>query len=350
MKYLPSEVEVMVLENLILYFADVKNKKLAALGHSFFGKADCPGKAVSLCVMQDLIRNRDHLPDQSPADTLTIDLGRRFKADIDRHNPKSGIKKLIDEGANRLVYRGHHRGDDSEWSLAARWSEEARRKNLQFLLYTGPFGSEYHSFLKKHPNSESWLQRKEDGSPAAYDAQGYMLMFCPLSDYLEDYRLPEIASFVEATNCKGVFFDIPWLARGGCRCERCSQYDAGPLSKLLSSREQIVREGLIRALLWLRRRFNNLWFAANIAAPSVWDAGRYHGASPSALSGLFNELVVEWTPSNMDAIEAVRKSILHVRALAPGARISHASNYGGTESMRTALNDMCRDMNVGRWY
>ena len=157
-----------------------------------------------------------------PVDHMTLDLRLLFRTgEIDYRDPDSEIEHLRKRGFTRLVYPQHSRRTPWETSaVVRRWIRAARQHGVRILLYTGPFGSEPRDFLSRYPESAHWLQRRSDGQPATYDREGWLLMFCPTSDYLTKYRLPLIEEGLE-NGFHGVFFDIPWIMKSACHCERC---------------------------------------------------------------------------------------------------------------------------------
>jgi hypothetical protein len=343
----PSAIEVHALENAAAFLLDRFGVDCEVLGHGDLAAKDCPGAAVAVESVVEVARRRARRSVVREAHSRTLDLRGGFRTgELAARRPAEGLARLGREGFNRIAYPYHWLG--SEWedlALARGWVDEARVRGIETWLYTGPFGAEPPAFLAGHPNAEDWLQRKEDGRPANY-ADSDLLLFCPLSAYVTDYRLDLVLDFVAATGCDGIFLDIPWLAKDACFCTRCRRVRAA--GDRLTARERVVRDGLERFLQPLRSAYPELRVGANAAAPAIWDAGTV-GATPRALSGLFDELVVEWTPSKDADIEGTKKSIRTVRAIAPCTRVSHAYDPGRAAGMLERVQETDRQLGVGAW-
>jgi len=350
-KVSPSNVELHALENALLYLIDKADLGCKIWRHSDFNSLkSCPGAAVPVEALSEKVNRRKKGIRQGESAALTLDLRHSFQdKTVDYNCPEQVIGQMAEQGITRIVYP-YHWGKKpwEDFKIARRWIETAHQNNMDVLLYTGPFGTELHEFLDKVPESSSWLQRKLDGSPASYDSKGYLQMFCPSSPYLSDYRLPVIKEFIRETGCDGIFFDIPWVISDACFCDKCKARKQMNGDDLLKPKERLVREALSEAVLALRDEFPELWLTANVAAPAIWETEKI-GATPLSLSGLFDELIVEWTPSKETEVESIKKSILHVRSLAPTNRISHAWIPEKANFLKELLYEMQIKSQVGRW-
>ena len=249
----PSVVELHALENVLLQLLNKADQGCNILLNPGLSLEICPAAARSLQDVIEKAHRRKNRIRHSESNTITVDLGPLFRSgQLDYSNPEGEVRALADKKVTRLVFRYHGSKHPYEnLPCAKAWTEAAHHNNIDLLLYTGPFGAEYHDLLKDVPESESWLQRTADGVPATYDDGGYLLMFCPSSPYLSTYGLPIILEFLGETGCDGLFFDIPWLASGACHCENCRTAEAAfPSQHALQFKEHLVREGL-SDLYWL---------------------------------------------------------------------------------------------------
>lgn len=135
---------------------------------------------------------------------------------------------------------------------------------------------------------------------------------------------------------------------GACHCPRCRAAGEENGHTLLSVKEKGVRTSLADAVISLREKFPHLWLSGNAAAPEIWD-NQFTGATARALSGLFDELVVEWTPNHESALKKIEDSIRHVRTLAPAARISHAYVPDEAAMHHPAIKVLATKIGCGRW-
>jgi hypothetical protein len=268
---------------------------------------------------------------------------------LDFRYPEQCIKKIIALGFSRIVYPYHSLLNSWEdLIIAEKWTKIAHKNKIELFLYTGPFGTEFQSFTEKIPESMHWLQTKLDGSVATYDDEGYLLMFCPLSPYLSEYRLPIVIDFIKHTACDGVFFDIPWVVRDACYCDLCKKVLGTADIDHFQVKEYSVRKALFEAAKTIRSKYSGLCLAANAAAPSIWNSGEV-GATPASLCGIFDDLIVEWTPSNESEIKLIRESINLVRHQCPNSRISHAWIPENTGDLLALVKKMDIEEDVGMW-
>jgi hypothetical protein len=348
----PSELQLHSLDNALVYLQGLSGKELQIFGHSDFGKLTCPGGAVPINDIAQKAYRRFRKIRHEERYAVTADLRRLFANKIIKlSEPDQGCEMLAKRGINRIVYPYHWRLREWEdMSVAIKWAEAAREHGIDLFLYTRPFGTETKLSFEKYRLKKEWLQTKENGDIAYYDKDG-LLMFCPTSDYLKDYRLPAMESFAQETQCDGVFFDIPWVMNGACYCERCRASRDKFKKRKLEYNENIVRKSLAEAVLSLRRKFPDIFLAANAAAPDVWNS-KHTGATPISMSGLFDELIVEWSPKTQTAIKKVESSIDSVRKNAPACRVSHAwrSDLIQSDDLRNSVVKMNEEASVGVWH
>jgi len=347
----PSKIELHALENSLLYLIEKADQDCKILRHSDLGHKNCPGIAVPISEISKKVYNKNKQIRFKEADANTLDLRHPFRTGVlDYNNPEYGAEQIAKQNITRIVYPYHWlKKPWEDLHIAKKWTSAAHKNNIDVLLYTGPFGTESKVFLKKIQDSSDWLQRKSDGTEATYDSYGDLLMFCPSSPYLTKYRLPIIINFLRETGCDGLFFDIPWIVPAACYCERCQKEVNILESQALEYKERIIREALMEAVLAIRIKFPNAWLTANVAAPQIWESTKI-GATPISLSGLFNELIVEWTPSTEEEIELIRHSINHVRLEAPACRISHAWNPNKIGPLYNSILETNIETNVGLWH
>lgn len=347
-----SAVESLCLENLLYYLIDKYGFRTIK---SYYPDLWSGGTAVSHDIIDEImnrLKSRNFLSRPKEAETVTYDLRTVFKKkDIDLSNPKKTIKEFGKKGINRLVYPYHWLTRPyGNIEIARHWIRTAHKYDMEVLLYTGPFGTELKNFLKDKPESTGWLQRYGDQSPATYDKKGNLLMFCPSSPYLPVYRLPIILNFIRITGCDGIFFDIPWMLSGACHCKNCMNGNQKFIKDAaLGFKEQVVRDALSYAVLIIRSEFPTTWLAVNAAAPGIWDSSSI-GATPAAMNGLFDEMVVEWTPSSAEAISNISRSVDMVRSKATGCRVSHAWVPEKSRHLNAIIEAMHDDQGIGKWY
>ncbi len=346
----PSDIELHSLENALLFLHDKVGVKGEIFGHSDFGNKTCPGQAVPVKEIAERVRKRKGLIRHRESAAKTLDLRHPFKKGVLNYaDPDHAIGQVAERGFTRIAYP--YQWLQEPWEdlkLAERWTQTAHRYDIDVLLYTGPFGTELSSFTEREPQRRNWLQRNKQGHKATYDSGGYLLMFCPSSPYLPEYRLPIIVDFLRETGCDGVFFDIPWIVRDACHCHACANENGSADIELLRPKEKSIRKSLAKAVVSLRSQFPNIWMAANVAAPCVWKTDEI-GATPASLNGLFDELVVEWTPSRASEIELIRKSVISVRVDCPASRVSHAWAPERAGSLGESVCKLEEDEGIGRW-
>jgi len=347
-----TAIDSLCFENVLYYLIDKYGFK--SVQSAFPGlKADAAAAQNNpLTEIMRRLKSRNFLARPKEAEMVTFDLRAIFKEkDVNFEKPEKVIEKLSQKGVKRVVYPYHWLINSYENIEVSRlWVKTAHKYGMEVLLYTGPFGTELQNFLSDKPESINWLQRHSDQSPATYDKNGYLLMFCPSSPYLSVYRLPIILNFIRATGCDGVFFDIPWMLSGACYCQSCQEgNNKYRETMVLGIKEQLVRNALSYAVLIIRSEFPTTWLVVNAAAPGVWESSSI-GATPSSMNGLFDEMVVEWTPSTKKAIASISKSVDVVRSQAQGCRVSHAWSPEKNPHLSKHIDIMHKDRGIGKWY
>ena len=148
-------------------------------------------------------------------------------------------------------------------------------EGLKAILYTGPFGR--NTF-------EQYAQRDKNK----------LSLMCPSSDYIDKVLLPELQDVLDGYD--GIFFDMPWIAKGGCYCNYCD-----------GNNKKTVRNALIKIVGTL-----NVKTSVNAGAPKI------HNEFPSShidnLNGIFDEYVNEWNPLRWNQkVTVVKKTIKYAR-------------------------------------
>lgn len=313
---------ILLLTYLLLEQSDQQSQ---TLGHSDLAPVRCPGAAVPVNRWRNLAQHRASSI-SSQSHERTLDLRHPFRRrSLDPRQPEAGSARLAEFGVTRVVYPMHWGTQPWEClKVARRWVHAAAAWGIATWLYTGPFGSEPRAFLKADERRLDWLQRDPLGEPVTLPNSGGHLYMCdPESPYLNEYRLPRIMTFLEATGAIGIFLDIPWLLHGAAPIQGAP---VGIEAKVqLTAAESRVRRALAAALVTLRDRFECVQVAANVGAPSLWDVAQ-RGAGPLTLNGLCDEMVTEWTPRKLKSFSAIERSLQTVRVCSPGTRLSHAYN------------------------
>lgn len=269
---------------------------------------------------------------------------------IDIDNPEKHINELKAQGFNRIIYPFHwqHNVNKNTLAFARRWVEIAHHYGMQLLMYTGPFGTELAWFLKNYPKSSNWLQIEKDGSPVKYDKGGCMVMCCPASPYLREYRRPLMETFLEKTGADGFFLDIPWVLDNACYCDNCKELKASVDESVLTANEQMVRMAIENDMMDpICKKFPHCWAAVNIGSTAIWHKDL--GGTPRALSGLFDEYVTEWTAANDDELGVIINSIQKVRKMNPDKIISHAFGNDQAGELRRKTEIILETLGVGKW-
>lgn len=184
-------------------------------------------------------------------------------------------------------------------------------------LYTGPWGG---GDMKANPALEKWVQRDEEKKPLGYMGSLRSAMLCPLSPYVEEIFLPQLVRSVSESGFKTIFFDIPWIMKGGCHCQWCRSFreENGP------SNSGVVRQAFEGLLCSLRRACPNVSLAVNASAPGC-NFNTWTGGHIEALAGLFDEYVTEWNPYRWNqSATVVSRTIRQAKSFAEGT-FSHAS-------------------------
>jgi hypothetical protein len=161
-------------------------------------------------------------------------------------------------------------------------------EGLKAILYTGPFGKD---------TFEQYAQRDKNQKPLS--------LMCPSSEYIDKVLLPELNEVLEGYD--GIYFDMPWIAKGGCYCNHCN-----------GNNKTNVRNALIKIVGTL-----NIRTSVNAGAPKI------HNEFPSShidnLNGIFDEYVTEWNPLRWNQrLSVVRKTIEYAR------EITHKKVYHAT--------------------
>jgi hypothetical protein len=357
----PSQLMAHALDNLLFYLCleyDLDERDI--YGHRDFNpRKSCPGSKVDMETLR--LRLKRRLTSVAPGLKRAIHITHNIRWVLqDRKIKKAELSAIMDHwrdiGITRLVIPAHWNVKETrELDALAGIVERAKEKGFPVLMYTGPFGAELPSSLSKEPLFSKWLQRDKDGNPVKLF--GKLLMFCPNSPYLEEYRTPLTLQALEYCKFDGVFLDIPWFLRKACYCSWCAE--ARPsFDDENSFRMWSVRKALSRLCLTLRQQIPWVWLASNVGAPKTSYEQPYTGATPQALSGLFDELVTELNPYRAGVqISEIRKSINATRQLAPGTRISHATTLtprGKDEcypiGKLRSLFDEIRKANAGIWF
>jgi hypothetical protein len=345
----PSDVELLALENLLFFLFSFSGGPLEILRHSQLNGTGCPGPMVPVEKLAARVQQRWNSSLHHKTVDRTLDLRRLFRdGTVDWKKPSKEISRFKARGITRLVLPYHWR--DSPWedkAILREWTTVAHDNRIPVFMYTGPFGTETRRGVASNPEWSEWFQTGADGVAVTY---GGLAMFCPRSPYLRTYRLPIIMDALAEVPFDGVFFDIPWMMKGACHCSACTAViDQGSNINDLSLNEKAVREAMAEAVLTMRRDFPCLWVGANVGAPGVWEV-KDKGASPRALTGLFDELIVEFSrQQGMDNIAKVITAFLNTMYEAPGCRISHA-HLPGMGVGRDNIKEIFRsDLEIGEW-
>ncbi len=281
--------------------------------------------------------------------TYTLDLKGRAWTEGIRSHPETCLDNYHSLGVRRIVVHGSPGiSKDGEMDLVCRWQQAARERGISMLLYTGLFGGEYGSYLEERPDAERWLQRRSDGQEA--ERMWGFHWFCPCSDYLEERRLPVMKRWIQEADVDGFFIDVPWISPDGCFCSNCSSSrDKEPaLDSPLTGNERIARYGFERAADYLYALKPGLRIAVNAGACGIWNAAK-HGATPAAMAGVFDELLVEWTPSGEKALANVERSIRRTRRTGKTYQISHYCLEAHSHACFAGLRDIYRRHDVDLW-
>lgn len=192
-----------------------------------------------------------------------------------------------------------------------------RDLDIAAVLYTGPWGG---VDMKANPALEKWVQRDEEQNPLGYMGSFRSAMLCPLSPYVEEIFFPQLVRSVSECSFKAVFFDIPWIMKGGCHCQWCRSFR----EENGSSNAGVVHKAFEGLLSSLRKVCPGVTLAVNASAPGC-NFNDWTGGHIDALAGLFDEYVTEWNPYRWNQSAAVvSRTIRQVKTLAEGT-FSHAT-------------------------
>lgn len=240
----------------------------------------------------------------------------------------TNLERLLDfwskSGVNRLLATAHWDMDDQRrLDLMARFVSLAKGRGFEVLLYTGPFGTERLKTLSINPQLKEWRQINSSGKILSY---GGLPFFCPNSPYLSKYKGPMIKRALVYCSFDGVFFDIPWFLKDACYCQFCHNKIAKNNETMNVLRQESIREALSRFVIDLRKTNPAIWLVVNADAPSTPYELNYTGADVGNLSGLFDEMVTEFSPARRQAKGCyIVDCIRNTRRRAPGTAISHAT-------------------------
>ena len=308
----PTELQLLALENLVSYLLyRYKLNESSVTTHDRLAPKWDPGPGFNLEAFRE--RLKEKFRKSLSHHKVTINLRKLIMNPSNFDNLLSLLKSA---GVTRVVFPLHW---DVEKNLknTCKMVSIAQNQGLETVLYTGPFGTEKLDLFKKYPYMRDWQMKNKDGKPITYDGLPF---FCPNSPYLEEYRGPIIMEILNTCTFDWVFFDLPWFLRGGCYCKYCrSKGDPGEVT----FKQRSLRYALSNFVLKLKNKFPHVKLAANIGCGHVIKSLSWTSATPEVFSGLFEEMVTEFTPRRgkeyivSDCLKAVREKV-------GGVFISHA--------------------------
>lgn len=240
-------------------------------------------------------------PDLFPTRWANIDRALRY------------AKKLKLKGAERIVIRGRLPKHLPKVKLMI---SSLREIGYQVIMYTGVWGG---VDLMQSRNLWDWAQRDKADNPLGYRGSLRSGMLCPESPYIAEVLIPEISELIDYCEFHGVFFDIPWIMKGGCLCKWCRKSkDSG------GTNGDIVRIALGSLITNLRQRWPNLDFAVNASAPGL-NHDKWSGGHLSNLADIFDEYVTEWNPYRWNQKPHVVANCLSEAKRITTGRFSHAT-------------------------
>lgn len=89
---------------------------------------------------------------------------------------------------------------------------------FRVIIYTGAWGG-YN--VRGNPKLLDWVQRDRSNNPLGYEGSLRSGMLCPRSLFIDQILLPEILKMLTYFNFDTIFFNIPWIWKGGCYCKMC---------------------------------------------------------------------------------------------------------------------------------
>ena len=295
--------------------------------HGELAPKRCPGPAVNMSAIRTRLRQRLAAEeDLRPGVTFdTRRLLRRIGVKLSARELDALFRFWRASGVTRILVAGHWGMDDpGKVSELIRFVDSATAAGFPVLLYTGPFGTERSDFLREHPEAVDWQQRSQDGAPLTY---GGLHFFCPNSPYLQQYRGPLIRELLKRYTLSGLFLDIPWFLRSGCYCRWCQAVSSEKPVAGVGFKQRSIRKVLSEFLIEIRNSSPSAYLAVNANAPGTPWTLEYTGAGAKNLSGLFDEVVTEFTPmaaGSRGGGEVVETAIRAASSSCPGAAQSHA--------------------------
>ncbi len=209
-----------------------------------------------------------------------------------------------------------------------------RTYGFKVIMYTGAWGG---VDVTANRTLLDWVQKDKDGKPLGYRASLRSGMLCPASPYTEQILIPEIVEILSKCPFHTLFFDIPWIMRGGCHCEWCRE----PREKNGLTNSGIVKETLSSVIERIHQQVPNVTFAVNAGAPGL-NNDDWTGAPIRNLAGIFDEYVTEWNPYRWGQnANVIADSISKAKQITTG-KFSHASTLTNRSSELLSTGAMRR--------
>jgi hypothetical protein len=222
-------------------------------------------------------------------------------------------EKLRLRSGDRIVINGK---ENKQPAFVEELCINLHKIGYKIIMYTGTWGC---VDLEQNKSMLGWAQRDKNGNPLGYNNSMRGGMLCPISPYIDTVLIPWIVKIIYRSPINTIFFDIPWIMKGGCYCEYCKkQRDEG------LSNNEIVRYALQKLTRSLKTKLADIKLAINAGAPGI-NTDNWTGGHISNLTGLFDEYVTEWNPFYWgQSASVISESISHARSIC-GAKISHAT-------------------------